>query len=1214
MWKRNSRELVSIVALIFFLMLGPVVAQDLTSRVEGTLQDQTGGILPGVEVKLVNVETNVERIALTNDNGLYVFPQVAQGKYRIVAAMAGFKTAVVEGVVIEVGIPGTVNMKLEIGEISDQVVVNGSQSQAVINTVNAEINTVISREQIQVLPLNGRSVTELALLQAGVTGGGSIAREASVNGTRGTFNNLLLDGINNQDNFVRTDAFFGVIPLRESFVEEFNLTTSNSESDAGLGVSQTMMVTRGGTNRYHGEAFYYHRNDALNANGFFNNSAGLSKERVRNHQYGGNVGGPILKDKLFFFVNYEEERDPGTVSVARQVLVPGARQGEYSYLRQDNGQRNTVNLLTLTGVTIDPAIKKLIDLAPSPNDATVGDGYNISGFRFNSPARQDQDWLVLRVDFEPNPRHSISGTFHQFRYDFPNDPNNDIDARFPGLTGAGQKSTRRLGAYSWRYTPTATLTNESRFGFQYAPVKFFTEETFKDGYKIRFSDPNLGEIDLIENPVQTFDPQGRTAPVYEFADNASLLKGDHTFRFGGGARWVRVDLFNTIGVVPEYYLGFGAGNPDPLEASLFPGGVSANDLGTASELLSILGGYVDSARQTFNVTSPTSGFVKGADEARLLKQNIVNFFAADTWRIRPSVTLNFGLRWEFHGVPGEANGLALLPTGPAGAVLDPNATVDFAGAGTGRTFFQNDWNNLAPQVGIAWKPFGDPKTVLRAGFGLNYVIDNNMTTVRNALAGNDGLSQGVYLTGLTGTVSGGGITPVPVPTFEIPRTARDGILMDPTAALFTIDPDLRVPYVQQWNIGIQREILPDLGLEVRYVGNHGVKLSRAVDLNQPRFPQEFIDDFRRAQRNLAANGDPRVGETLTVFAKLGLGGYLQAASVRTMIRNGEIGQYVGGFLAPNRAVFFAGEGGEELGATLPIGYFLPNPNAFVADVVENNAFSKYNALQVELRRRFRNGFTGQLNYTFGKALTNFAGSQTNFRGYFDNQQQQLEILRPDYDITHTCNANFVWQIPVGHNRNIGVHRYLDPVIGGWDLSGIVRARSGETINIVSERGTINRGGSRATTNTVHLDGLTIPELQKKTGLFQGPGGRILLFDPSLIGPDGRASTEYFHNPGLLEAGTLGLSPVSGPWYSTVDLGVRKSFRLPLSESSLVQLRFDVFNVFNRVNFNVATQPVGARGNDQLGVVNRQNINSTDFGLIDSTFAAREMQVGLKINF
>ncbi len=1213
MWKRESRDLVGIVAVVL-IMLAAVIAQDLTSRVEGTLHDQTGGILPGVEVKLINIETNVERTALTNDSGLYVFPQVAQGKYRIVAAMAGFKTGVVEGVIVEVGVPATVNLKLEIGEISEQVVVSGSQSQAVMNTVNAEINTIISREQIQVLPLNGRSVTELALLQAGVTGGGSIAREASVNGTRGTFNNLLLDGTNNQDNFVRTDAFFAVIPLRESFIEEFNLTTSNSESDAGMGVSQTMIVTRAGTNRYRGEAFYYHRNDALDANTFFNNSAGLPKERVRNHQYGGNLGGPILKDKLFFFVNYEEERDPGTASVARQVLVPGARLGEYSYLRQDNGQRNTVNLLTMTGVTIDPAIKKLLDLVPPPNDATVGDGFNISGFRFNSPAKQNQDWLALRMDFEPSPRHSISGTFHQFRYDLPNDPNNDIDARFPGLAGAGQKSTRRLGAYSWRYSPTATLTNEARFGFQYAPVEFFTEETFKDGYKVRFSDPSLGEVDLIENPVQTFEPQGRNSPVYEFADNASLLKGNHTLRFGGGTRWVSVDLFASNQVIPEYYLGFGAGNPDPLEASLFPGGVSANDLGTASELLSILGGYVDSVRQTFNVTSPTSGFVKGASEQRLLKQSILNFFAADTWRIRPSLTLNFGLRWEFQGVPDEANGLALLPKGPASAVLDPNATVDFAGAASGRPFFENDWNNLAPQVGVAWKPFGDAKTVLRAGFGLNYVIDNNMTTVRNALVGNDGLSQGVYVAGLTGTLSSGGITPVPVPTFQIPRSARDGILMDPTAALFSIDPRLRVPYVQQWNIGFQREILPDLGLEVRYVGNHGIKLGRAVDLNQPRFPQEFIDDFKRAQRNLAANNDPRVGEALTVFPKLGLGGYLQAGSVRTYIRNGEIGQYVAGFLAPNRSFFFAGEGGEELGATLPISYFLPNPNSFVADVVENNSFSKYNALQVELRRRFRNGFTGQLNYTFGKVLTNFAGSQTNFRGYFDNQQQQLEILRPDYDITHTCNANFVWQIPVGHNRQILVHRLLDPVIGGWDLSGIVRARSGETINIVSERGTINRGGSRATTNTVHLDGMTIAELQQKTGIFRGPGGRILLFDPSLIGPDGRANTQFFRNPGLLEAGTLGLSPVSGPWYSTVDLGVRKSFRLPLTEDSLVQLRFDVFNVLNRVNFNVATQPVGARANDALGVVNRHNVNSTDFGLIDSTFSAREMQIGLKISF
>jgi hypothetical protein len=359
--------------LLATVLLGSLVsasAQQLVSRVEGTVRDQSGGVIPGVAVELTNMETNVSRTAITNDNGVYVFPQVSQGLYRVSAEMTGFKTAVVEGVRVEVSVPAEVSLRMEIGGVDEQVVVTAREGHSVLNTVNAEINTIVSREQIDVLPLNGRNVVQLALMQAGVTGGGEIAREASVNGLRGTFNNLTLDGVNNQDNFIRTDAFFGVIPLRESFVEEFNLTTQNTDVDAGMGVSQTLMVTRSGTNAFHGQLFYYHRNDALNANSFFNNAAGLPKERVRNHMYGGNIGGPILRDRLFFFANYEQERDPGTVSVSRDVLTEAARQGNFTY-RQPNGELGTVNLFNLTGTTPDPAIAALLGQTPVPNEPVL---------------------------------------------------------------------------------------------------------------------------------------------------------------------------------------------------------------------------------------------------------------------------------------------------------------------------------------------------------------------------------------------------------------------------------------------------------------------------------------------------------------------------------------------------------------------------------------------------------------------------------------------------------------------------------------------------------------------------------------------------------------------------------------------------------------------------------------------------------------------------
>ena len=356
-----------------------------------------------------------------------------------------------------------------------------------------------------------------------------------------------------------------------------------------------------------------------------------------------------------------------------------------------------------------------------------------------------------------------------------------------------------------------------------------------------------------------------------------------------------------------------------------------------------------------------------ATERRILSQNFVHFYAGDTWRITADTSLTYGLRWELHTVPDETQGLALLPVGGAEAVLDPNAVVDFAGAAAGRPFLNSDRNNFAPNIGVA-RQLTD-KLVLRAGYSLNYVFDNNLTTVSNAVGNNEGLSQTVVLPGVGGTVSGGGLVPVEAPEFKIPRTARDGILADSTAALFTFDPDLRTPSVRQWNLGLQYQLLPDTAVEVRYVGNRGNDLLRGVDRNQLLLPDAFVEDFRRAQRNLAANGAPWLGEPLQIFPLLGLGASCSRGGVQNWIRNGEIGQYICGFLAPNRIFFFNGEGGERFGATLPIGYFYTNPNTFVGDVVGNHAFSEYDALQLEVRRAWRAGLTAQFNYTWGQVTT-----------------------------------------------------------------------------------------------------------------------------------------------------------------------------------------------------------------------------------------------------
>ena len=353
------------------------------------------------------------------------------------ASAAGFTTTVIEGVRVALNVPTSIDIVVELGEVAETVVVAATGPQSLLNAANAELNTNIGREQIRELPLNGRGVTQLVLTQAGVTGP-SGARTASISGTRGHLQQLHA-GRGQQPGHVHSDGR----PVRRDPPQR-ELHRGDQRHDRkrrrrrrpGRLADPFRHALRGNT--FATEVFVYHRNEAFNANNFFNKAAGLEKERLREHEYGFNVGGPIVRNKAFFFFNYEEERQPATSSVARTVLTDAARRGDFSYVRQDTGQAASVNLFNLTGIAPDPAMQSLVASTPGPNDASVGDGRNTAGYRFNSPDDSDSRWLVFRGDYVVSPRHSLKGTFHRFTLDTPNSVFNDIDAVFPGRPGAGQ--------------------------------------------------------------------------------------------------------------------------------------------------------------------------------------------------------------------------------------------------------------------------------------------------------------------------------------------------------------------------------------------------------------------------------------------------------------------------------------------------------------------------------------------------------------------------------------------------------------------------------------------------------------------------------------------------------------------------------------------------------------------------------------------------------
>lgn len=1201
---------IALTPLLIFLTLTITVAQSVNTRVNGTVKDPNGAVISGATVVLTDTATNRQLSTVSSDEGFFIFPDVRAGAYSLAVERTGFKKAQIQNVVVNVDQPATVNVVLDLGDISETVTTTAGDSQIVVNTENAELSTTVLERQIQDLPLNGRNPLTLAGLQAGVNTSGT-NRSASVNGLRGSFTNLTWDGININDNFVRTDSLFGVAAPSVVSVSEFTLTTQNSGPGDGLGVAQVKLVTPRGSGNFHGSLFEFHRNDALDANSFFNNRAGLPKEKLIQNQFGGNIGGPFVlprfgeggpatwgKDKLFFYFYDEETRVAEGASRLRTVLTPSARTGQFSYQRLDNGQLQTVNLLGLSGLSLDPRMASLISKTPAPNSGETGDEFNFSGFRFNSSAPSTDRLWGFRIDFDASTKHRFEAIYSRLTSDFPNDVFNDIGEVFPGLPGGGQSSVRPRGSFAWIWSPSPSWVNELRTGFNNYDVEFVNREPFADGFQVT--------IPLVSNPIQNFQPQGRDVFVKEFIDNATWVRGDHVHRFGGNLRLLKVLPFNDAGRLPSYAIGFGAGNENPLDPSFFPGGISTTNFNNASSILSLLAGPVDSADQTFQVKDRTSGFVPGLGERRDLRNFDVGLYFNDTWRARRSLTINLGLRWEFQSVPTEHNGLALLPVDGLANLTNPNAVLDFAGSGTGRAFFKNDWNNFAPSVSFAWDPSGEGRSSIRGGYSLSYVIDNNITTVRNAFRGNDGLSQGVTINGISGTISGAGLVSVTQPAFQVPRTIADNIMLDSQSALFTIDPEFRTPYVQQWNIGYQRELMRDTAVEIRYVGNHGVKLTRGIDLNQVRiFDNGFLEDFRRAEFNLATCGrlNPTAAQCanrqpLQLLPRFGLSGFLTSGTVIGIVRNGEVGELASFYLI-NRDFFLNGANGGD--PSLTPAFFTPtNPNAFVVDVIGNGSYSNYHGLQAEIRRRLSGGLYFQANYTLSKAFSDFEGSQTSFSPLLDNGiGGVVEKRRISDDITHVIKANAVYELPFGSGKRfLNRGGLVNGVFGGWSVNGIFRWQSGEPISIVSARGTLNRRG-RSGINTVSST-LSVSDLQSRTGLFFDPTtGQPLMFDPALIAavranPNANA---FLTNPASGTLGALQLTPVSGPARLDLDMSLIK--RTYLGEITNIEFRAEAFNVLNHTNFDIGQT---------------QNINSANFGRITSAFDPRILQFAVKFNF
>src|SRR2546422_385660 len=611
---RARRTISGVISLFVVLLLAVTVAQGqiMSGKITGLVVDQTGAAIPGAQAKAVDLATSHEYTAITADNGEFVMDQLPFGFYHVTVQAKGFATAVWGRVQVNVSQVSHVNVRLTVAALGTEVVITAEQ--AVVQTETAEIKNSIDRKQILDLPLPTRNPLDLINGMAGIVKPGNTS-DSFVHGLRGNATNITQDGVNVADNTVKTSSFFAISAPTVDTVGEFSVSVAGQGTDAGFGAAQVNIVTQRGQNALHGSVFWFQRTSFLNANTYFNNAQGIPTPFQLQNRIGYSVGGPVYapkvyngKNKTWFFNAFEAFREPVSRSRPRLVLSDAARLGNFTYKRSDNGQPQTVNLLTLGTIgtsTVTPTINTAYmnyynSIVPSPNgDAGCSgrDGNNLRCFTWNVPGFNFQNRYTARIDHQLTNSHSLEFVYNQANFRTTNDFLNTIEQYFPKSPGGGQESKRQVFTWALHSVFSNNKTNTARFGLQRAPVTFTIGDNFAGTKGVQVAVPNsfslLAAGTLFEpSIISTNLPQGRNTPVRQITDNFSWVKGHHNMQFTGEWRWILSNnfFFNTIPQLIQ--LGNNSNNPDGLVKTSFPGGISGGDLTNASRVFDLVTGLL----------------------------------------------------------------------------------------------------------------------------------------------------------------------------------------------------------------------------------------------------------------------------------------------------------------------------------------------------------------------------------------------------------------------------------------------------------------------------------------------------------------------------------------------------------------------------------------------------------------------------------------------
>lgn len=1247
------------------------LAQTSTGRLVGTVSGPDG-VIPGASVEVKDDITGKVVNLTTNDDGSFAIPAINVGSYTVTVKAQGFKTYTATSVKIDIAREYALNAALEIGTIEEVVTVNAGSD--IVNSTNAEVSNTVTQKEILELPLNGRNPLSLVGLQAGNNAAGiSGARTSSTNYTR--------DGINVQDVYIR-NGFVADTPTTDN-TGEFTVTTATAGVESGFGASQVQLSTPRGGREFHGALFAYNRNSAFTANNFFSNRQGkfvatdaaviqgratIGEDRqprpfLNRNQYGGKVSGPVplpffgegtpylLKNKAFFFFSTERFDLRQQVSKVNTVLTPDARNGIFSYrptsapaagqcitftngicrinILNGQGLRGPIPASQQGALAADPIIlNRFISPLPAGNRTDVGDGLNTIGYAFNQSDPETRREYTFRGDGEINDKNSVSFTY---RFNRTTDARTDIDNSFSPVALSETDAPVKFFRAGWVNT-TSNLTNELNYGFQLAPVGFFNRN-------LPSTSAFVG-LNIISNVENSFRDQGRESNFWTIRDSASYVTGNHTFRFGGDYQRYTIETFGLAGVgIPTFNIS-GTGNPNTprLDLSLFPGGATGGgitnaDRGTADALRYLLGGIIGSGNAAANATSQTSGYVVGAPNIRNFRYDVLAFFAGDTWRVRPNLTLNLGLRYERYSPLEEENGLFLEPVvannDAVGTLFSQTGTIDFVGRNSGKanTFAKPDNNNIGGTASFAYsfggkgflkRVLGDEsKSILRGGFRLGYVNDEYIRSQENALANNAGLTNTALALQNGSANLNARLSVLPsltAPNFVQPPFSFANQLNNvPFAAgsnaiLSVIDPNFQVQRQYDYNFGYTRQFGGNSAIEFRYVGTRSNSMVRTIDFGQVDLQNNgYGADFARAFNNYVASGGVSGGSINGNAACLASGACrpltvisrLPAASqsfIQTNIGTGAAADIAASLISSGTAAnptAFTG--------SVP---FLSNPRFSPLNLLLNGGRFNYNALQIEYRQRLTQGLSINANYSYQKILTDVQDdgvNQTRVSPYLDNNNKEYNYSRPSYDISQIFNLTALYDLPIGKGRFINTSGIADFFLGGWNLGSVVQIYPRPPVLFLDATGTLNRtarsGFQTATTN------LTNDQIKDLLGVRE-VNGIIYYIDPAVISSSGRGSDgllntfqgQVFFNNRPNTTGNIQRYNINGTLYWNWDASLQKSFRV--TEGTKFVVRAEAFNVTNSTRF----------GNPNT------NINSTTFGRITTASSPRIMQFGARFEF